>query len=233
MNRKKGLFGLSAAAGVVAATSLLALAGTGSAATSNSAAAFGVQSSGAEPHAHTPFVSTTTGATHTASGGTKGDFVRAGGASVTTSLGKASATVSSFNWGYGTVRAAVVTTTCSNGKATVTVSGATPSVLNGTYRSARTVNITGGTVTVHAAYDRAAGTGAYGLSIRAGADSIQVAGATCQAAPQAQDPTPTRTPTSSATGTSTSTPTATSTPTDPPTDAPTPTPTETNLPVTG
>ncbi len=51
MNRKKGLFGLSAAAGVVAASSLLAFAGTGSAATSNSAAAFGVQSSGAEPHA--------------------------------------------------------------------------------------------------------------------------------------------------------------------------------------
>jgi hypothetical protein len=231
MNRKKGLFGLSAAAGVVAATSLLATAGTGSAATGNSAAAFGVQSSGAEPHAHTPFVSTTTGATHTASGGTKGDFVRTGGASVTTSLGKASATVLSFNWGYGTVRAAVVTTKCSNGTATVTVSGATPSALNGTYRSAKTVNITGGTVTVHTAYNRAAGTGAYGLSIRAGADSIQVAGATCQAAPQAQDPTPTSTTTS--TPTSTSTPTATSTPTDPPSDAPTPTPTETNLPVTG
>ena len=50
MNRKKGLFGLSAAAGVVAAASLLALAGTGSAAASNTAAAFGIQASGAEPH---------------------------------------------------------------------------------------------------------------------------------------------------------------------------------------
>ena len=112
-------------------------------------------------------MTTTTGATHAASGSVKGDFVKAGGATVATGTGRSSATVTSFGWGYGTVTAATISTTCSNGRATVTIAGASPSALNGTYTAAKTVTFTGGTATAHATYAKGSAAGAYGLLIRA------------------------------------------------------------------
>ena len=133
MNRKKGLFGLSAAAGVVAASSLLAFAGTGSAATSNSAAAFGVQSSGAEPHAARAVRVDDDGGDAHGIGRDQGRLRQGRRCDRHHQPGQVQCHRHRRSAGATAPSGAAVTTTCSNGKATVTIAGATPSALNGTY----------------------------------------------------------------------------------------------------